>query len=147
MDFLRGPDDPKADAALRRVDQPSPGFILEAEPDELAGAVDVAALLVEVCRETGDDLATIQAALTRSPCRIKVMVGSDMASLAEAVGLATGLSGAACARGLYLPPRLIVVCRLDWRSLLGHELTHLVDYLAGRSKSEARAEAVADAMH
>jgi hypothetical protein len=124
----------------------TPWVILDADGTDLAEAVDVAALLAAVVAETGDDLATIQAALARDPVRIKVLPGDELEAVAQALGTTTGLPGGACARGLYLPPRLILVPRLDWRGLVAHELAHLVDHLAGRAPSEARAGRVEDAV-
>jgi hypothetical protein len=146
VDFLRGPDDAKLDRALRRLDRPIPGFVLEAEPRELAEAVDVVALLAAVVRETGDDLAVIHAALARDPCRIKVMTGDEIEAIAQALGTTTGLPGGACARGLFLPPRLILVPRLDWARLIAHELVHLCQFVMGRTVSESEAGRVEDAV-
>jgi len=121
-------------------------FLLEAEADELAGAVDVEALLVAVCRALGVDVTVIHAALAREPCRVKCMPPNDLESVALAVGTTTGLLGACRAAALFLPPRTILACRLDWPGLLAHELTHLVQALTGRPLDEAEAGRVADAV-
>lgn len=127
-------------------------FLLEAEPGELETAVDVEALLTDVALaltedETGDavahattSLGTVYRALAAEPCRIKVAPGREIAAIAQALG-------AGCSdRGLFAPPRLILVIRLDWRRLLAHELAHLVRHLLGGLGSEREAQSVEDAV-
>lgn len=142
--MIRSPDDAKADRALRRVDVPKAHFILEAEAAALAGAVDVEALLVAVCGALGVEVALIHAALVTAPVRIKCMPPNDLESVALALGTTTGLSGGCRTVGLFLPPRTILVPRLDWKGLLGHELTHLVRHILGGEPDEHEAGRVGD---
>ena len=117
-------------------------FELVGEPDEIAGAVDVDALLDRVL----DTLATpsvdreaVHTTLRRDPCRIRVASGKDVRAVIEH-------TGTACEPlGVCLSPRQIWVVRLDWPGLLAHEITHVVQRLLRQHPGEAEAARVADA--
>jgi hypothetical protein len=64
--------------------------------------------------------------------------------VALALGTTTGLAGGRCAVGLFLPPRTVLVPRLDFPGLLAHEFTHLCASLTGHPYTEHDCGRVAD---
>lgn len=118
---------------------------LAADPDELAGAVDVEALLPTVYDAMGlsvDEVDQVEAALEAAPCVIEVRAGLDLDVVRSRLG------GGTCgtAKGLTLSPTRVWVVRLDWPGLLAHELAHVVRLILGGGRNELEARRVEDAV-
>ena len=135
-------------------------FILEASPDELAGAVDVDALAETVVRARGRrawpaswfgakdrtgpdyDPAVVLSPLLTWPARIKVLSLAEINRLAKEMGVTTGCSGGDLAWGLCPSWSFVAVIRLDWPGLVAHELCHLVQKLLRLPVDEREARRV-----
>ena len=118
---------------------------LEADPAEVAGAVDVAALLERVLvalRLTPEELATVRTALTAQPCVLEVRPGAEIDDAIQRI------RGGLCGRhkGVTLSTTRVWVLRLDWPGLLGHELAHVIRRILHQPEDEAEARRVADAV-
>jgi hypothetical protein len=127
-------------------------FVVESDdPRDLVEMVDVDALVRDVVRivaQTADEARVdeILAPLAAGVCRIKVMPVAMINDVAVRTGVSTGLAGACVTQGACFPPSLILVPRLDWRRLLGHEMAHLVLGLLKQPQSERVAGRVEDTL-
>lgn len=125
--------------------------LLDAEPDELVGMVDVETLLERVCSTLGYVPDITLRHFRQEPLRLKVMSGDDIESVALAMGVTTGFNGACRAQALFLPPRTILVPRLDWPGLLAHEFVHAIRHVTHSApptgiQAEHEAARIADAV-
>lgn len=119
-------------------------FLLDAEPDEIASAVDVDYIVERVCTLLHRLPEVTLAPLLVEQARVKIMPGSAIEDVALAMGTTTGFTGACHAAALFLPPRTILLPRLDWPGLFAHEACHLVQLLAGLPPDEHEAGWAAD---